>query len=137
MVYELTHTTALITRICPVCGVAYAIPQTMYQYGKERPGENGFHWYCPNGHYLHVNGRPDSERVKELEQKLEWSQNHSRAISDQLRASERSKAAIKGVLTRTKKRVGNGVCPCCNRTFQNLHDHMKTKHPHYVDELPE
>ena len=27
------------------------------------------------------------------------------------------------------KRVHNGVCPCCNRSFQNLQKHMKTKHP--------
>jgi hypothetical protein len=24
-----------------------------------------------------------------------------------------------------------GVCPCCNRTFQQLARHMKAKHPGY------
>lgn len=33
-----------------------------------------------------------------------------------------------------KKRVGNGVCPCCNRTFENLSRHMSCKHPEYKTE---
>lgn len=39
----------------------------------------------------------------------------------------------KGLLTRMKNRVGNGVCPCCNRHFKNLQGHMKTKHPEFKD----
>jgi hypothetical protein len=30
-----------------------------------------------------------------------------------------------------QKRVGNGVCPCCNRTFEDLARHMKVKHREY------
>jgi hypothetical protein len=26
------------------------------------------------------------------------------------------------------------VCPCCQRSFQNLSRHMKTKHPEYPGE---
>ena len=29
---------------------------------------------------------------------------------------------------RMRTRVMNGVCPCCNRTFQNLLRHMQTEH---------
>ena len=29
---------------------------------------------------------------------------------------------------RMRERVMNGVCPCCNRTFQNLREHMKSEH---------
>jgi hypothetical protein len=29
--------------------------------------------------------------------------------------------------------VANGVCPCCNRTFQNLARHMAGKHPDYEE----
>jgi hypothetical protein len=31
-------------------------------------------------------------------------------------------------------RIGNGVCPCCNRSFTNLRRHMTTKHPEYPKE---
>jgi len=30
-----------------------------------------------------------------------------------------------------RKRVKNGVCPCCTRSFENLREHIKTKHPEY------
>lgn len=41
----------------------------------------------------------------------------------------RQLSAARGQVTRIKNRVGNGVCPCCNRSFGNLHRHMQTKHP--------
>ncbi|HEX9950777.1 MAG TPA: hypothetical protein VGB53_03340 [Rubricoccaceae bacterium] len=37
---------------------------------------------------------------------------------------KRRAAAQKGAHTRTKKRIAAGVCPCCNRTFQDLARHM-------------
>lgn len=33
---------------------------------------------------------------------------------------------------RLKKRVKNGVCPCCTRSFTNLRRHISTKHPDYA-----
>lgn len=44
---------------------------------------------------------------------------------------QRQLAAQKGVTTRIKNRIGNGVCPCCKRTFTNLARHMKGQHPDY------
>ena len=32
------------------------------------------------------------------------------------------------------KRVSNGTCPCCNRQFQNMRDHMRMKHPEFKAE---
>jgi DNA repair exonuclease SbcCD ATPase subunit len=49
-----------------------------------------------------------------------------------LRDTEKSLIAQKGVTTRIKNRASNGVCPCCNRTFQNLARHMHTKHPDFA-----
>ena len=48
------------------------------------------------------------------------------------RGMRRKAAALRGVVTRTKNRVGNGVCPCCNRTFANLMRHMHDQHPGYT-----
>jgi len=45
--------------------------------------------------------------------------------------TKRQKAAAKGQLTKTKRRVANGVCPCCNRTFADLSAHMHGQHPEY------
>ena len=41
---------------------------------------------------------------------------------------------MKGQVTRIKKRVANGVCPCCNRTFKDLAAHMSTQHPDYIEQ---
>lgn len=38
---------------------------------------------------------------------------------------------MKGVATRLKNRAAHGVCPCCNRTFQQLARHMSAKHPDF------
>jgi len=40
-------------------------------------------------------------------------------------------SAARGRVTKIKRRVQHGVCPCCNRTFSNLASHMKTKHPEF------
>lgn len=34
---------------------------------------------------------------------------------------------------RLKKRVTNGVCPCCTRSFQNVKRHIANKHPEYAE----
>ena len=35
---------------------------------------------------------------------------------------------MRGVATRMKNRIKVGVCPCCNRTFQDLAKHMASQH---------
>ena len=35
-------------------------------------------------------------------------------------------------MTRLKKRVGHGVCPCCTKSFANLREHMRRQHPQFV-----
>lgn len=69
---------------------------------------------------------------KEVERR-EAAERRVQATRDLLYAEERSHAATRGHLTRTKKRGGHGVCPCCNRTFQQLARHMKSKHPDYAE----
>ncbi len=36
-------------------------------------------------------------------------------------------------LKRIKRQISNGACPCCKRSFQNLVQHMKIKHPDYIE----
>jgi hypothetical protein len=56
-----------------------------------------------------------------------------RAQHDQTRAdrdaNRRQLSASRGQVTKIKNRVGNGVCPCCDRSFTNLRRHMSTQHP--------
>jgi hypothetical protein len=50
-----------------------------------------------------------------------------RNLEEALSKEQKSKA-------RLKKRVKNGVCPCCTRSFQNLKQHIATKHPDFTKE---
>jgi ssDNA-binding Zn-finger/Zn-ribbon topoisomerase 1 len=41
-------------------------------------------------------------------------------------------AATRAKLKRTERRVANGVCPHCHRSFVQLERHMRTKHSEEV-----
>lgn len=94
--------------------------------------------YCPAcGKGTCWTGKTDEQ--KKIEQ-LERERDQARAARDSARQREtdalaeadhfrRSRDGMKGVVAKIKKRVGRGVCPCCNRHFANLQRHMETQHP--------
>ena len=57
--------------------------------------------------------------------------DQTRADRDHIEAKRRGEKAAK---TRIKNRIAAGVCPCCNRTFQNLAKHMAGQHPDFTPE---
>lgn len=97
-------------------------------------------FFCPNGHEQ-VFRESEVERLKrELEahkRTLEWTRNSRDRYQKDYEHEKHRANGYKGALTRTKNRVGQGVCPCCNRTFVKLAAHMKTKHPQYANEATE
>lgn len=127
---DLIYSGQLTVEIC-WCGIRHAVPQELvnHQYRQQRDGEKQTSIYCPLGHEWI---RPGEGRAAELERHL----TRERAAHDQTKAAkqelERSLQATRGVVTRTKNRIKNGVCPCCKRHFGNLHQHMKTQHPEYA-----
>jgi ssDNA-binding Zn-finger/Zn-ribbon topoisomerase 1 len=106
---------------CPVCYVHYAVPEMMMN----RKRENGGDWYCPNGHGLAFTKTKADKLAEELAKEKE----HTQYWMNRKNEIDRELTAKKGELTKLKKRVTHGVCPCCNRSFVNLQRHMKTKHP--------
>lgn len=124
---SMTYTETLITTHC-WCGIALAVPKALYDHAKD-DAKNGI--YCPLGHTFVFRDDYKSKLEKERVER-ERAEKRARANLELLRHEERSHAATRGHLTRTKKRVGNGVCPCCNRHFTNLERHMHTKHPDYA-----
>lgn len=125
----LTYSGTLVTRTC-WCGIRHAIPQEL---SNEADRNKDTSVYCPVGHSW-VSGSHEKRESEKLRGELEAERNRLRATRDLLTHEERSHAATRGHLTRTKKRVAHGVCPCCNRTFQQLGRHMKAKHPEYIEE---
>ncbi len=95
--------------------------------GFQRTGKD---FYCPNGHQLSYREREEGRLRKQLQSEQErYRQAEAQLVSvrDQLQATERE-------MQRHKKRVANGVCPCCNRSFVKLQQHMKVKHPEYASQ---
>jgi len=87
-------------------------------------------FYCAECGKVQVYGYGERQRLEHENKRLEQERNRAR---NQAAAERRSKNAIKGHHTRTKKRVAAGVCPCCNRSFENLGRHMKHQHPDYLE----
>jgi hypothetical protein len=129
-VATLTYTGQLVTTVC-WCGIAHAVPRELYDHVKQQhtDGDRQTGIYCPLGHNWIFSGEGEAEK---LAKQLERERKRLAATRDLLTHEERSHAATRGHLTRTKKRVAHGVCPCCNRTFKQLAAHMKNKHPEFV-----
>jgi hypothetical protein len=117
----LQATTDLEATDCCVCGVVFALPGRLLSKRRTDGGD----FYCPNGHVL-VYKKPEVDRLRE---QLAASRSVAAAERERREAAERSVSAAKGQVTKLKRRVSNGVCPCCNRTFANVARHMATKHP--------
>ena len=102
------------------CGIALAIPDNLYTQAHRRKTDV----YCPLGHAF-VWGDTTEERLKKEREK-------SARLQANLDQAQASLIAQKGVATKLRKKVEraeHGVCPHCNRSFQNLQRHVKTKHP--------
>lgn len=104
----------LQTKHCPVCHLIYAAPKSFWQHKAALHAAKAENqgWWCPNGHYLVFSAESELDAVR---------RERDRAKLDLARAWAKADEVL--------KRVHKGICPCCNRSFQNLARHMKTKHP--------
>jgi hypothetical protein len=115
---------------CASCGVIYGITAEFEQ----RRRDDGVSFYCPNGHrqgYGKSAADLEREKAATLERRLKWAEGRETHLKDQLQATEYQRRAAKGQLTKAKKRIAAGLCPCCKRNFQNLANHMAGQHPDY------
>ena len=122
---------------CSACGITFGMDS---QYYSDRQADKK-EWYCPNGHCQVFLGKSRAQEIKELKEKvadrdrqLNWYSGHTTHLNDQLKATRRQAATLKGQLTKARKRMGAGVCPVpeCHRHFPNLAAHMESKHKDYV-----
>ena len=126
---------------CPSCGVTIVMPEHMYN--SRRNNHQSF--YCPNGHSATFGGKSEVEKklaeaeksIANQKARLEWAEADAKRARESRDASERRASAARGQVTKIMNRVGNGVCPCCNRSFTNLRRHMCTKHPGFKDKATE
>lgn len=118
---------------CGECAGVYAIAE---KYRKQKWQEGGF-WHCPYCQCSWGYATSEITRLKRTIVDQESFATRQRAAHDQTRAAlretERRRRAEKGAKTKLKKRIAAGVCPCCNRSFQNVRRHMANKHPEFTD----
>lgn len=135
----ITFTGKLVVVECYQCYMRFAIPRDFYDRLQELRNQGRF--TCPScecrQHYI---GKSTETKLRE---QLDREKNNSQRLSDRLdleredhKRTEYQRRAAKGQLTKTKKRIGAGVCPCCNRTFQDLARHMTGQHPDYAEPTP-
>lgn len=104
------------------CGVAFCVPDVWVNARKN----DHLTWYCPNGHQRHW---PQETEAEKLRRQLDNTKQQIARAEDEAReaAVERDKAVRSR--DRMKRRIVNGTCPCCKRSFSNVADHMRSKHP--------
>lgn len=125
----------LVTETCYKCGIVFAVPQ---YFRKTRLDDKQSFW-CPNGHpQAYVESEADRLRKQLEEQKrsTEWWKGVAANKDKTIKGQNIQIGKVKAKLHRTERRIANGVCPCCHRSFQNVMRHMKTKHPDYVKDSP-
>jgi DNA-binding XRE family transcriptional regulator len=113
------------------CGIAFAVMENQEDFWRQKKTK----FYCPYGHSQGFFGNNEADNLrKQLEQKQKWLDQANTAAArerDARIAAEAKERAHRSAKTRLKNRLSNGICPCCNRTFQNLARHMQGEHPDF------
>lgn len=119
---------------CCQCQSKMWLPASLYE--AAMAGREKITFYCAYGHSQHfLTGESDETRLRRerdravqekarLEDELRSTNRLWQHAMEEARKAKREKAKI-------AKRVANGVCPDCNRTFANLARHMHSKHPKF------
>jgi hypothetical protein len=130
----ITYSSVLTVVDCCACGILFGVPVDL---DKRNRNDHSRSFYCPSGHGQHYTGPTEAQRLRAQLETAERQRDNAEsariAARDQARSAERSASAYKGRVTRLKNRAAAGVCPCCQRTFQQLARHMSAKHPDFRD----
>jgi hypothetical protein len=132
MTIDVLNTLTIAITACHACGVQFGMPKSLL--AARRADGKGF--WCPNGHSLAFRETETDRLRKELERtkrRAESLDAMATSALDQLASERKALSATRGQLTKTRKRIANGVCPCCHRSFVKLAAHMQTKHPDYAE----
>lgn len=120
----LNQTLYFETTDCCVCGLTFALPH----YLNKKRLEDHKSFYCPNGHSQTYVGETEVEKLQkqlaERDRAVQFERNRAERMTAELAKKARAEKHL-------KRRIANGVCPCCHRTVKQLAAHMKTKHPDY------
>lgn len=94
-------------------------------------------FHCPWGHgQSFIEGESEEDKLRrerdQLKQRIAYKDDMIREAEARAEHEKRRANGYKGHATKITKRAKAGVCPCCNRTFQQLARHMASKHPTFT-----
>ena len=127
-VYGKTGPIRLYVSDCPNCGVIFGITEDYED--RRRADAKGF--YCPNGHVMSWSESEADRQRKRADQ----AESRRKAAEDQARAAIREAEQRRTELLKIQHRIANGVCPCCNRSFDNVRRHITSQHPEFDPGTP-
>lgn len=122
------NATVYVWEQCGSCGIWYTVPQVVYEAHRK---EGGFH-YCPSGHGWGWKQGQGSDAFDALTRERDRLKQQQAQLEDEVAEQRRLTAAAEKKYLQARRRAAAGVCPCCNRTFQNVQRHMLTKHANVV-----
>lgn len=125
-----THAGTFVVEHCCNCGMAFAMTADF----QRRRIDDKRSFYCPAGHSQYYTGESAADRAQRLAGQLDMERTRRQQVEHRLDYARRAQKATSTRLKKVMQRVGHGVCPCCNRTFQQLAKHMASEHPHYGQE---
>ncbi len=128
---------------CCQCGASYGVQKEWIQKAIDLGNFQMMH-YCP--HCGTKQGWGKSEHAQEVarlkndlaskDRSIEYLRTDAQSARNEADHFRKSRDGMKGQLVKVKKRISCGVCPCCDRTFQNLQRHMATQHPDFNQPTP-
>lgn len=131
MVYsEMFLSMTLVT--CYKCGVPFSMPSRLQEHF-ESTGES---FHCPNGHSQAYVDSTEAKLRRQLERERQEKEHQLKCrerAEEMYRKSETERKKVKTRLKNVKAKISEGVCPCCDQTFPDLHQHMTTTHPDFKD----
>jgi hypothetical protein len=107
---------------CGGCGIPFFVPT---KWKNSKVNEHGA-FSCPNGCSRVFIGKTEAEKLKD---EMELLKKQSSQREEELQNKWLDTLGEKHKLEKQMKRVHKGVCPCCNRSFHNLQQHIQNEHP--------
>lgn len=127
-------TVTIVSTSCYHCGQAIYLPEG---FDKRRRNDHQTFYcpYCSGGQCYTGESKAEklARELKAAKAREKFAQQRADDWRERADHQEARARGYKGAMVKTKKkldRVEKGVCPECNRTFQNLARHMETKHSH-------
>lgn len=133
--HKFTTEVEMVVEQCCNCGMLFAMTEDFKNAKLRKRGTNEETFYCPAGHPQHYLGETSETKLRRerdrLKQNAAYQDDRIKSLSEQRDHAEARARGYKGYAAKLTKRAKAGVCPCCNRHFDNMERHMADKHPDF------